>query len=161
MALVQRTEWPASTTARPSAIARWVFPTPGAPKIRTFSACARKRLVASSRTSPLIDGRLEFDIEVVERLHGREVRDLQIHRGARALFGLDLLAEHAIEKSRYVGSVRAASLDVMEGADVRVVQAGDGLGFPVEPLLQIWVRGNVLGEHLDRHGAVQAGIAGL
>jgi hypothetical protein len=47
---------------------------------------------------PLIDGRLEFEIEVVERLHGREVRDLQAHRGARALFGLDLLAEHAIEK---------------------------------------------------------------
>ena len=41
----------ASTTARPSAIARCVLPTPGAPKINTLSACARKRAVASSRTS--------------------------------------------------------------------------------------------------------------
>ena len=51
VALVKRTECPASTTARPSAIARCVFPTPGAPQIRTFSACPRNRAVASSRTS--------------------------------------------------------------------------------------------------------------
>ena len=98
VALVKRTEWPASTTARPSAIARCVLPTPGAPKIRTFSAWREKAAGRQLADEPLIDRRLEFEIEVVERLHRREVRDLQPHRDARALFGLDLLAEHAIEK---------------------------------------------------------------
>ena len=51
MALVKSTEWPASTAARPSAMARWVLPTPGGPKTSTFSAWAMKRPVASSRTS--------------------------------------------------------------------------------------------------------------
>ena len=31
----------------------------------------------------------------------------------------------------------------------------------LEPLLEIRVGGDVLGEHLDGHGAVQAGVAGL
>src|SRR5712691_12535613 len=42
-------ERPASTTARPSAMARWVLPTPGGPKRSTLSAWAMKRPVASSR----------------------------------------------------------------------------------------------------------------
>src|SRR2546430_11414818 len=46
----------------------------------------------------LIDGGLEFEIELIEGLHGREVRDLQPHRGARPLFGLDFLAEHRSEE---------------------------------------------------------------
>jgi hypothetical protein len=29
--------------------------------------------------------------------------------------------------------------NVVERADVRVVQAGDGLGFPLEPLLQLGI----------------------
>ena len=36
--------------------------------------------------------------------------------------------------------------DVVQGANVRVVQAGDGLRLALEPLLQIGVRGDVLGE---------------
>ena len=51
--------------------------------------------------------------------------------------------------------------DVMEGADVRVVQGGDGAGFALEPLLQVRVIGDMLGQHLDGNGAVQAGVAGL
>ena len=44
--------------------------------------------------------------------------------------------------------------DVMERANVRVVQAGDGLRLALEPPLQIRVRSDVLGEHLDGDGAV-------
>ena len=98
MALVKRTEWPASTTARPSAMARCVLPTPGAPKIRTFSAWARKRAGRQLAHEPLIDRRLEFEIEVVERLHRREMRDLQAHRDAGPLLRVDLLAQDAVEE---------------------------------------------------------------
>ena len=51
--------------------------------------------------------------------------------------------------------------DVMKRANVRVVQAGDGLGLALEPLLQVGVRGDMLGQHLDGDGAVQAGVAGF
>ena len=98
MALVKRTEWPASTTARPSAIARCVLPTPGAPKIRTFSAWREKARGRQLAHESLIDRRLEFEIEVVERLHRRKVRDLQAHRDARPLLGVDLLSQDAVEE---------------------------------------------------------------
>ena len=51
--------------------------------------------------------------------------------------------------------------DVMERANVRVVQAGDGLRLALEPLLQVGVRGDVLRQYLDGDRAVQAGVAGL
>ncbi len=44
---------------------------------------------------------------------------------------------------------------------MRVVQAGDGLRLALEPLLEIRVRGDVLGEHLDGDGAVQPGVTGF
>ena len=44
---------------------------------------------------------------------------------------------------------------------MRVVQAGDGLGLPLEPLLEVGVRGHMLRQHLDGDGAIQTGVAGL
>ena len=49
----------------------------------------------------------------------------------------------------------------MKRADVRMVQAGDRLGFPLEPLAQIGVVSGMRQEHLDGDGAVEAGVAGL
>ena len=46
----------------------------------------------------LVDRGLEFEVELVERLDGRKVRDLQSHRGARPLLGLDLLPEYGVEE---------------------------------------------------------------
>ena len=46
----------------------------------------------------LIDRRLKCEIEFVEGLHGRKVRDLQPHGGARPLFRVDFLAEHRVEE---------------------------------------------------------------
>src|SRR4030095_13641488 len=57
----------------------------------------------------LIHGRLEFEIEVVERFHRGEVRDFQAHRDARALFGVDLLPQHAIEEVE-IGRLRTRGL---------------------------------------------------
>ena len=51
--------------------------------------------------------------------------------------------------------------NVIKRADVRVVQTGDGLGFPLEPLAQIGIVGDMRQEHLDGDGAVQAGVAAL
>ena len=44
---------------------------------------------------------------------------------------------------------------------MRVVQAGDGLRLALEPLFEIGVGGDMLRQHLDGDGAVQAGVAGF
>ncbi len=51
--------------------------------------------------------------------------------------------------------------ELSEASVVRVVQAGNGLGLALEPLLQIGVCGDVLGEDLDGDRAVQTGVAGF
>ena len=42
-----------------------------------------------------------------------------------------------------------------------VVQGGDRAGFALEPLLQVGIGRDMLGQHLDGDGAVQAGVGGL
>ena len=55
-------------------------------------------------------------------------------------------------------SVPILLADVVQGADVRVVQAGDGLGFPLEALAEIGIVGDMRQEHLDGDGAIQPGV---
>jgi hypothetical protein len=97
VALVNSTEWPASMTARPSAIARWSCRRLARRRSGRFplrEKPARRELAHE----PLIDRRLEFELELVEGLEDRKVRDLETHRHARALFRLDILAQHLIEE---------------------------------------------------------------
>ena len=47
---------------------------------------------------------------------------------------------------------------VVEGADVGVGEAGDGLGLPLEALSKGGVGGELRGEDLQGDGAVQAGV---
>ena len=51
--------------------------------------------------------------------------------------------------------------DVVQRADVRMVQAGDGLRFALEALLHFGVVGEMRREDLDRHGAVQPRVGRL
>ena len=50
---------------------------------------------------------------------------------------------------------------ILRQNDPTVVQAGDGLRLALEPLLQVGVRGDMLRQHLDGDGAVEAGVGGL
>ncbi len=72
-------------------------------------APAMKRPVASSRTSFAVDGRLELEVELLERLHRREVGDLDAHGDALALLGVDLLAQQLVEEVE-VGRLGARGL---------------------------------------------------
>src|SRR5206468_5400657 len=49
---------------------------------------------------------------------------------------------------------------VMQGADVGMVQAGDGARLALEALPQFGVAGEVAGEDLDRHGPVESRVSG-
>ena len=100
MALVKRIEWPASTAARPRAMARWVLPTPGGPKIEDVFSLADVAPGGELADELLVDRRLEAEVEVVERLHRREVGDLDAHGDALALLGADLLLEQLGRGSR-------------------------------------------------------------
>ena len=78
-------------------MAKCVFPTPGAPKmmaVRLRQKSARRELAHE----PLINRRLESEIEIVQRFHRGEVRDFEAHRDAGPLLSLDFLAQDGIQK---------------------------------------------------------------
>jgi hypothetical protein len=49
---------------------------------------------------------------------------------------------------------------VEHGTDVRMAERGERLGFPLEPLLQIGIAGDVRGEDFDRDGAIETCVSG-
>ena len=50
--------------------------------------------------------------------------------------------------------------DVMESADVRMIQAGNGASFALEPLSQFRTISKMRRQNLDGDNAVEAGILG-
>ena len=50
--------------------------------------------------------------------------------------------------------------DVVEGADVRMIQAGDGASFALESLAQFGAVRKMRGQNLDRDDAIEARVAG-
>jgi len=48
----------------------------------------------------------------------------------------------------------------MQGANIGMVQAGDGLGFALKPLFANRIRGELRWENFDRDGALQPRVAG-
>ncbi len=51
--------------------------------------------------------------------------------------------------------------DVMERADVRMIEVRDGARFALEPLAERRVGRELFGEHLDGDNTIQSGVAGL
>ena len=49
--------------------------------------------------------------------------------------------------------------NVVQRADVRMAQAGDGLGFAVETFAQLRIAGEMLGQNFDRDSAVEPRVA--
>jgi hypothetical protein len=47
---------------------------------------------------------------------------------------------------------------VVERGDVRMVQAAHGARLALEAFAAIWIRCDMLGEHLDRHGAIETSV---
>ena len=53
---------------------------------------------------------------------------------------------------------RDASADLR---DIRVVQAGENMGFPLEPRQPVWICGESFRQDLQRHLAVELSVGGL
>jgi hypothetical protein len=49
--------------------------------------------------------------------------------------------------------------DVMERADVGMIQRGDGAGFAFKAFASLWVGSHVSGQDFDRHCAIQPRVA--
>ena len=72
------------------------------------------------------------------------------------LHGLALQEFHDQE-----GVTVAGFSNVVQRADVRMRERGDGLGFSLEPVAELRVIGDLGGEDLDRDRAIEAGVARL
>jgi hypothetical protein len=51
--------------------------------------------------------------------------------------------------------------DVVDGADMRMIQRGNGPSLALEPLLQFGMAGDMSGERLDGDGSIEARVSGF
>ena len=72
-----------------------------------------------------------------------------------------MLQHHAIQKLHGDVALLAALADVVNRADVRMVECRGGAGFPSEAFQHEGVSGNVIRQELERHKASQFGVLGL
>src|SRR5206468_1168309 len=165
------TEWPASTALTPSAIARWVLPTPGGPSRTTFSARSTKLRPASSRTcrrsidgervrpergvvigdrDPALGGRLEEMLR--DALLAVVDRDGAIQRDPHADRTAGQRGGHAV--------AIAADLDVGVPADLARLPVRRVVALGRQGLQRWGLPGEALGDDLV-HGAVHARVGFL
>ena len=94
-------------------------------------------------------------VERVADLNGDAIQVRKRQRAARQAVG-ESFAFHVLHH-QVRGAVTAAN--VVERADVGVVEGGDGAGFALESLQNVGTAGEILSEDLDGDGAVEARIA--
>ena len=99
-----------------------------------------------------------------ENIRGLQItmRDPFLVRGVERIANLDRVLQRLIDRQRPLEG-RALDVlhdeiiwaDVVDLADIRMIQRGDRVGFPLESLTEL------RGRNLDRHIAFQAWIMGL
>ena len=52
-------------------------------------------------------------------------------------------------------------VDVIDGADIGVIEGGGGLGLALEALQGLMVLGHIIGQELERYETVELGVLGL
>ena len=93
-------------------------------------------------------------IEPIGNLNG----DIEEPVKFKGLTADEVLERNAVEK--FHDDVRFAVLltNVMNGADVGMVEGGGGLRFPFEARKRLGVFGHVVGQEFERDAAMQAGV---
>ena len=96
---------------------------------------------------------------------GEPARDLEGHvlrlGGGQGSFGEPLAQGLPLEELHHGVGDAALAAEVVDGQDVGVGQRGHGLGFPLEPRQGVRIPGQLLGDHLHRHEAVQPRVPRL
>jgi hypothetical protein len=92
-------------------------------------------------------GNLDRQVQKLRRLHGLPTNAVLERLALQKLHGDEGLA--------------LVLVDVVDRADVGVVEGGAGLGLALEPLQGDGVAEELLGQELQRDGPVEAGVLGL
>ena len=58
-------------------------------------------------------------------------------------------------------AVAVVLADIVDGADVGMIQSGSGFGFALEAFERLRVVGDIVGEKFQSDGAVEAGVLGF
>src|SRR5919198_2478881 len=98
VAVAKATRWPARQARMEMAMARWVLPVPGGPNRTTLSLAWRKSSWPRCSTTWRRTERWK-EVELLERLSGREAGGLDPRLAAVALARGDLGCEHRLEEA--------------------------------------------------------------
>jgi len=96
-------------------------------------------------------------VERVRHLDPNLQNAIQIHGAIRD----QVLQGRAVEKLHHDERLPVLLVNLVDGADVRMVQPGSGLGFPLEAAESLRVLGHILGQELEGNKAIQFDVFGL
>ena len=96
-------------------------------------------------------------VERVSDLDGQREQAIEFERMA----GDHMLQRRAIQKLHGDEGLAVLFANVVDGADVGMVQCRSGLRLPPKPLQCLMVAGHVFREKLEGHEAVEAGVLGF
>ncbi len=96
------------------------------------------------------------DAQGVGNLAGDRERLLDRNRATRD----QRLEAHTVDQLHDDGVDAVLVDDVVDRHDVRVIEGRGGAGFLEEPALPVLVRHGIGRQHLERHGALEQGVAG-
>ena len=96
-------------------------------------------------------------IQRVGNLDGEPSRTFRFQSGARDA----VLQRHTVQKLHDDEGLAVLLADLVNGADIRMVQCGSGLGFALKTRQRLRVSGNVFGQEFEGDKAVQPSVFGF
>ena len=88
-------------------------------------------------------------------------RQAQEHLGLQGFAGNEMLQRHAVKKLHGDERLPVLIVDLIDGADVGMVQGRSGLGLTLKAAQSLLVSGDLIGKEFERHKAIEFDILGL
>src|SRR5580704_15221712 len=96
-------------------------------------------------------------VECVRNLDGKRQDQFEIHRSSRNL----VLQRQPVQKLHDDETLASMLPNLVDGADIWVVQCGSGTCFPAKPFQSLRVLGYILGQKLQGNKAAKLSVLGL
>ena len=104
---------------------------------------------------------VETENEILSEDPARGQQDAMSTIPAQGNIGDPLTQRPAIEEGHYDEGAAIDLVDLVNGADVGMIEFRGGLGFPLETLAAFFVAQQVRSEEFEGDGAVESGVLGL
>src|ERR1022692_1356212 len=127
------------------------------PKVQNFGVSALRNKNVGRLDVAMNDPFGVSRIQRVRNLDGQRQNQLGFHRSPSDA----MLQRHAIQKLHGDEGLVIVLADVVNGADVGVVESGGGASFTSETFQGLRVLRNVIGQELERNETTQFGVLGL